>query len=337
VTIWAALTGGLVGTLMLTTTMRAATELRLTRIDLPFLLGTAFTTNRIRAAALGYALHFGFGLAFACGYYLVLEAINDASWWLGAVLGVVHALFAGTALVNILLPLVHPRMGTRFTDATSAPLLSRPASCSSTTGRGRRPSWSPPMSSTGRSSARSPLPRASERHAPAPRRRLAPRAHRSNRYVGPRTSGPYGDSQRQCHVRSSFRRDSLPMRALDGAPLNDRPVHRWPARGLRGDAPQRAPAGVGSRTGRQWALVSIPSTDLPRHASRNVWRPSRSVANQLGRDCPVTGADGRRGRLPLGGAPWLVWTPPSTRPPEHGHEQSAAPRAALAESNFTGR
>jgi hypothetical protein len=126
VTIWAALAGGFVGTLVLTTSMRAATELRLTRIDLPFLLGTAFTTDRTRAAALGYALHFGFGLAFACGYFAVFEAINDASWWLGAILGVVHALFAGTALVNLLLPLVHPRMGTRLTDATSAPLLEPP-------------------------------------------------------------------------------------------------------------------------------------------------------------------------------------------------------------------
>jgi hypothetical protein len=126
VTIWAALAGGFVGTLVLTTSMRAATELRLTRIDLPFLLGTAFTSDRIRAAALGYGLHFGFGLTFACGYYAVFATINDASWWLGAMFGVVHALFAGTALVNVLLPLVHPRMGTRFTDATSAPLLELP-------------------------------------------------------------------------------------------------------------------------------------------------------------------------------------------------------------------
>jgi hypothetical protein len=145
VTIWAALAGGFVGTLVLTTSMRAATELRLTRIDLPFLLGTAFTTDRTRAAALGYALHFGFGLAFACGYYAVFEAINDASWWLGAILGVVHALFAGSALVNLLLPLVHPRMGTRLTDATRLRSSSPPAFCWSTTGRGRRPSWSPPM------------------------------------------------------------------------------------------------------------------------------------------------------------------------------------------------
>ena len=41
-TIWGALAGGFVGTLVLTSGMRFATELRMTRIDLPFLLGTAF-------------------------------------------------------------------------------------------------------------------------------------------------------------------------------------------------------------------------------------------------------------------------------------------------------
>lgn len=121
--IWAALAGGFVGTLVLTTGMRTATELRLTRIDLPFLLGTALTSDRIRARAFGYVLHFFFGLLFASGYYVVFEAIGEASWGLGAIFGLIHALFAGTALVNILLPLVHPRMGTVFSDARSRPLL----------------------------------------------------------------------------------------------------------------------------------------------------------------------------------------------------------------------
>ena len=125
-TIWGALAGGFVGTLVLTTGMRAATELRLTRIDLPFLLGTALTADRVRARALGYALHFLFGLMFAGVYYAIFEAIDEASWWLGAVFGLLHGVFAGTALVNVLLPLVHPRMGTTFSDASSAPLLEPP-------------------------------------------------------------------------------------------------------------------------------------------------------------------------------------------------------------------
>lgn len=125
-TIWGALAGGFVGTLILTTGLRTATELRLTRIDLPFLLGTAFSSDRIRARALGYGLHFIAGLVFASIYYAVFSAIGEASWWLGAVFGLLHALFAGTALVNILLPLVHPRMATPLSGANSAPLLEPP-------------------------------------------------------------------------------------------------------------------------------------------------------------------------------------------------------------------
>ena len=121
--IWAALAGGLVGTLVLTTALRAANALSLTRIDLPFLLGTAFTSDRTRAKALGYGAHFINGLIFALLYYAVFVAIDYSSWWLGCVFGLVHGLFATTALVNILLPLVHPRMGQPETSAPHVALL----------------------------------------------------------------------------------------------------------------------------------------------------------------------------------------------------------------------
>jgi hypothetical protein len=124
--IWGALAGGFAGTLVLTTALRAASELRLTRIDLPFLLGTAFTADRVRAKALGYGLHFVAGLVFALGYYAIFLAINQSGWWLGAIFGLAHGLFAATALVNVLLPLVHPRMGTPSTGANSVALLEPP-------------------------------------------------------------------------------------------------------------------------------------------------------------------------------------------------------------------
>jgi ABC-type polysaccharide/polyol phosphate export permease len=125
-TIWGALAGGFVGTLVLTSGLRLATELRLTRIDLPLLLGTAFTADRRRAAALGYLLHFVAGLIFAVAYYAVFEAIGQSSWWLGAGFGFLHAVFAGTALVNVLLPIVHPHMATVHTAANSSPELEPP-------------------------------------------------------------------------------------------------------------------------------------------------------------------------------------------------------------------
>jgi hypothetical protein len=126
VRIWGAIAGGFVGTLLLTSGLRAASELRLTRMDLPFLLGTAFTADRGRAKVIGYFLHFLAGLLFALIYYAVFAAIGRAGWTLGALFGGGHALFAATALVNVLLPAVHPRMGTPFTAAASSPLLEPP-------------------------------------------------------------------------------------------------------------------------------------------------------------------------------------------------------------------
>ncbi len=124
--IWEAIVGGLAGTVVLTTLLRAASELGLTRMDLPFLLGTAVTSDRVRAKAAGYALHFVFGLLFALAYYAVFLVIDRSGVLLGALLGFVHALFAGSALVNVLLPVVHPRMGTGFDAAGATPLLEPP-------------------------------------------------------------------------------------------------------------------------------------------------------------------------------------------------------------------
>ncbi len=104
--VWGALAGGFVGTLVLTTSLRAASELRLTRIDLPFLLGTAVTAALI--------------------YFAVFSALGRDGWLLGTLFGLAHGLFTGTALVNILLPVVHPRMGTPLSSIDSHAVLEPP-------------------------------------------------------------------------------------------------------------------------------------------------------------------------------------------------------------------
>jgi hypothetical protein len=126
VSVSGALAGGFAGTLLLTTALRAANELNLTRIDLPFLLGTAFSSDRTRAKALGYLLHFVAGMVFALVYYLLFLAIGHSGWALGVGFGLAHGLFATTALVSTLLPLIHPRMGTPTTAAPSVALLEPP-------------------------------------------------------------------------------------------------------------------------------------------------------------------------------------------------------------------
>jgi hypothetical protein len=126
VSAWGTAAGAFVGTLVLTTALRAAGEMRLTRMDLPFLLGTAVTVNRTRAKAVGYLMHFLNGEVFAFIYYAVFLAIGMAGWWLGALFGLLHGLFAGIALVSVLLPLVHPRMGSPLTSAPEVALLEPP-------------------------------------------------------------------------------------------------------------------------------------------------------------------------------------------------------------------
>jgi hypothetical protein len=134
--VWGALAGGFVGTLVLTTALRTANELGLTRVDLPFLLGTAFTGDRARAKALGYLLHLVAGEGFALVYYAILVAVDTNGWLLGALLGLLHGLVASTALVNILLPVVHPRMGSPLSAADSSPLLEPPGFLLRNYGRG---------------------------------------------------------------------------------------------------------------------------------------------------------------------------------------------------------
>ena len=124
--VWGALAGGFLGTLVLTTALSAGSQLGLTRKDVPFLLGTACTDDRARARVYGYALHFLAGLAFALVYYAAFVVLGRAGWALGLAFGLAHALFSGTTLVNVLLPAVHPRMGTPSSAADSSPLLEAP-------------------------------------------------------------------------------------------------------------------------------------------------------------------------------------------------------------------
>ena len=122
----AALAGGLVGTIVMTTMLRAASEFGMTRMDLPFLLGTSVSERRRRAKVYGYIAHFVLGLLFALGYAVIFEATGHSGWMIGLFLGVVHATFVATTLVTVILPIVHSRMGTPETAADEIALIEPP-------------------------------------------------------------------------------------------------------------------------------------------------------------------------------------------------------------------
>jgi hypothetical protein len=125
-TVLGALAGGFVGTIGLTTGLRVAQERGWTRMDLPLLLGTAFSAIRSKAVVVGYVLHFANGLVFSFGYAAIFLAVGHTGALLGAGLGLAHGLLSGGPLVNVLLPAVHPRMGTPWSDAEETPLLEPP-------------------------------------------------------------------------------------------------------------------------------------------------------------------------------------------------------------------
>jgi len=126
VSLWGALAGGAVGTILLTSGLRVAQELGLTRMDIPLLLGTIFTDRRDRASIVGYVIHFFNGLVFSLAYYGIFRAVGHAGWLFGAALGLVHASLAGGALLTVLLPAVHPRIGTPENAANEVALIEPP-------------------------------------------------------------------------------------------------------------------------------------------------------------------------------------------------------------------
>jgi uncharacterized membrane protein YagU involved in acid resistance len=100
---------GFGATIILTITLSASQGLKLTRINIPFLLGTMVTPDRDKAKWLGIFIHIINGLLFSLIYVATFHVLGIANWQLGALIGLIHALFV---LVVILPHLsgVHPRM-----------------------------------------------------------------------------------------------------------------------------------------------------------------------------------------------------------------------------------
>lgn len=104
---WA--TFGFAATLALTSIMVAAQLLGLSRMGIPFMLGTMFTDDPDRARVGGFLVHLLNGQVFALLYAAAFAALGRSSWWLGASFGAFHGLVALLIVIPIL-PGIHPRM-----------------------------------------------------------------------------------------------------------------------------------------------------------------------------------------------------------------------------------
>src|SRR5919198_4439525 len=120
---WA--TFGFVATVVLTGIMVASQLLGLSRMDLPFMLGTMFVGDPDRARVLGFLIHLVNGQVFALVYTGAFSLIGRATWWLGAAFGLVHGLAAVTLIVP-LLPGVHPRMASERSGPELSTVLEPP-------------------------------------------------------------------------------------------------------------------------------------------------------------------------------------------------------------------
>jgi uncharacterized membrane protein YagU involved in acid resistance len=116
---------GLVATVALTGLLAGSQSLRLTRMNLPYMLGTMVTAERDRAKVVGVGLHLLNGWIFAAVYVAAFESWRRATWWLGAGIGLVHALFVLVAGLP-LMPSIHPRMASITTGPTPTRHLEPP-------------------------------------------------------------------------------------------------------------------------------------------------------------------------------------------------------------------
>lgn len=116
---------GLLATVAMTTIIHASQGLGLSRLSLSFLVGSLFTGNRARASVIGFMFYMIGAWVFAALYWWIFAGLGGATWWLGALLGGLHALFL-LVVVLPLLPYLHPRMATEYDGPTATRRLEPP-------------------------------------------------------------------------------------------------------------------------------------------------------------------------------------------------------------------
>ena len=116
---------GFAGTVVLTSILAGSQGLGMTRMNLPYLLGTIFTPDRDRAKFIGIFLHFVNGWIFSVIYVAAFQVIGRSTWWFGGLIGLVQAFFV-LAVALPALPALHPRMANEQYGPTVARQLEPP-------------------------------------------------------------------------------------------------------------------------------------------------------------------------------------------------------------------
>jgi len=116
---------GFASTILLTTLMAGSQGLGLTRMNIPYMVGTMFTPDRDRAKVIGVLVHVLNGYAFSLIYVAAFHLWDGPTWWKGAMIGLVHAAFV--LMVGApAMPGMHPRMASERSGPTVVRQLEPP-------------------------------------------------------------------------------------------------------------------------------------------------------------------------------------------------------------------
>ena len=116
---------GFAGTVILTTLMAGSQGVGLTRMNIPYMLGTMFTPSRDRAKVYGVVLHLVNGWIFSLVYVAAFHAAHIFTWWFGAGMGLVHGAFVLVVGMPVF-PGMHPRMASEIRGPTVVRQLEPP-------------------------------------------------------------------------------------------------------------------------------------------------------------------------------------------------------------------
>src|SRR5256885_16202435 len=83
---------GFASTIVLTSIVAASQGFGITRMNIPYLLGTMLTPDRDRAKFIGIILHFAKGWIFSLVYVAAFQVKGKAKGWFGGWIGVVQSL-----------------------------------------------------------------------------------------------------------------------------------------------------------------------------------------------------------------------------------------------------
>lgn len=116
---------GFGSTVILTTILAGSQGLGLTRMNIPYMLGTMVTPDRDRAKVYGVLLHLVNGWIFSFVYVAAFHAAGRYGAWFGALIGFVHAAFVLVVGLPVL-PGMHPRMASEIRGPTVVKQLEPP-------------------------------------------------------------------------------------------------------------------------------------------------------------------------------------------------------------------